>query len=187
MEQWRGKLYFGTFDNRVCVNDGCVDGMKLDGTLPAPIAWGLMTAFQSLGAARKKRLHLIKPYFLTDGTLPGYMTQARWDFDLSEIGFAPSAPSDPNSSRWNIGRWGNLDGIQMVDINPTLQPTAINATYTTTSPVSNAKWNDGVDIAGSFDGATGMGTHVAIILVGTSKTNTTLAGFDAAFDVGGIL
>ena len=157
MEQWRGKLYFGTFDNRVCVNDGYVDGMKLDGTLPASIAWGLMTSFQSLGSARKKRLHFAKPYFMTDGTRPGYMTQARWDFDLSEIGVTPAAANDPNSSRWDVGVW---------DV---------------------SKWNDGVDIAGGFDGATGMGTHVALILVGTSRTNTTLAGIDAAFDVGGIL
>lgn len=157
METWRGTLYFGTFDNRVCANTGYVDGMKLDGTEATPIAWGLMTSFQGLGVARKKRLHMVKPYFMTDGTYPGYMTQARWDFDLSQIVEVPGSPNDPSTDKWNVAQW--------------------NASM----------WGDGVSIGGAYNGATGMGTYVAIILVGTSKTNTTLAGFDAMFDVGGLL
>jgi hypothetical protein len=49
------------------------------------------------------------------------------------------------------------------------------------------KWDDGLDKGGRYYGAQGMGTHLAVVLLGTATTNTTFVGFDIALDQGGIL
>jgi hypothetical protein len=157
METWRGKLYFGTFDNRICVNDGVVDEMVLDGTSSRPIYFSLLTSFQNLGNAQKKRLHMVRPMFMTDGTVPGYETQSRWDFDITDARPTGTALDILETSVWNQGVW------------------------------DQSKWNDGADIAGRQYGTAGMGTHVAIVLKGMSNTETTFVGFDAVIESGGIL
>jgi hypothetical protein len=156
MESWRGSLYFGTEDGRVCVNDGYTDGAALDGTGAYAIDCSILTAYSSMGSARKKRVHMIKPYFSTDGTPPGYRVQARYDFDLAAIGVVPTTPTPPTSS-WGTGLWGT------------------------------AKWGTGTGTESKLKGTTGVGTSVAFILRMTTKTNTTLVGFDALVDAGGYL
>ena len=155
MESWRGSLYFGTEDGRLCVNDGYTDGAALDGTGAYAIDCSILTAYSSMGSARKKRVHMIKPYFSTDGTPPGYRVQARYDFDLAQIGVVPSTPTPPTSS-WGTGFWGT------------------------------AKWGAGTGTEAKLKGTTGVGTSVAFVLRMTTKTNTTLVGFDAIVDAGGL-
>lgn len=157
METWRGKLYFGTFDGRVCVNEGFVDDMKLDGTGSYPIDYAVLTSFLSMGNAQKKRLHLVNPRFMTTGTTPAYSTDARWDFDIANVQALPIANDYLETNVWNQGLW------------------------------NTSQWASGSGTAGSYCGATGMGTHVAILLKGTSNSEDTLVGFDAALDSGGIL
>jgi hypothetical protein len=104
MESYKGTLWFGTEDGRVCINDGYADGAKLDGTGSYAIDAALLTAYSALGEPKKKRIHMIRPYFQTDGTNPGYSAAARYDFDLSDIGTLPQALT-PGSSSWDTGVW----------------------------------------------------------------------------------
>jgi len=108
-----------------------------------------------MGNPNKKRVHMIRPYFSTEGTPPGYQVQARYDFDLSQIGVVPSTPTPPTSS-WGTGKWGT------------------------------AKWGKGHGTESRLKGTVGMGTSVAFVLRMTAKTNTTLVGFDAILDQGGL-
>ena len=156
METWRNKLYFGTEDGRVCVNDGEVDDLLLDKSSLRPIEWALLTSYQNLGSPNKKRVHMVRPHFMTDGTNPAYSVGARFDFDLSPIDLAPVA-ADATPSAWDIAKW------------------------------DQSVWGDGAGIAGRYQGASGMGSHVALVLRGNSITNTTFVGFDAVLDQGGIL
>ena len=156
METWKGRLYFGTWFNQVCVNDGHVDGMKLDGTESAAIDFALLTSYQDHGTVNRKRVHMVRPLFSTDDTVPGYAAEARYDFDLSEIPVSPVAVINPGSV-WGTAIW------------------------------DTALWDDGVGTANEQRGTSGLGTSVAVIMRGTSKTNTTLIGFDVLMDQGGLL
>jgi len=115
MEPWQGTLYFGTEDGRVCKNDGYTDGAALDGTGAYAIDCSILTAYNNLGSARKKRIHMVKPYFSTTGTTPGYKVEARYDFDLSEVGIIPSTPPIAANSwgtgKWGVAKWGKGSGI----------------------------------------------------------------------------
>jgi hypothetical protein len=155
MESWHNKLFFGTADSRVGVNEGYVDGMKLDGTAPIAIDWSLLTSYQSMGSAQKKRVHMVRPHFMTDGTQPGYATEARYDFNLSGIGVVPTV-LEPTPSPWDGALWD--DGI----------------------------WDDSIGTAGQYGGTSGLGTHIAVVLRGSSTTQITLVGMDVVLEQGGI-
>ena len=156
METWRNKLFFGTEDGRVCINDGPVDDLLLDGSSLRPIEWALLTSYQNLGTPNKKRIHMVRPHFMTEGTKPGIAVGARFDFDLAPMDLSPGT-SDTTPSAWDVSLW---------DV---------------------GVWDDGAGIAGRYEGASGMGSHVALALRGNSVTDTTFVGFDAVVDIGGIL
>ena len=107
MEPWGGSLYFGTADGRVCINEGFVDGQKLDGTNANPINASVMSAYSMMGSAKKKRIHMVRPYFYTDGNQPGYSAEARYDFDLSDIGTGASPLTIP-ANAWDTGLWDTM-------------------------------------------------------------------------------
>jgi hypothetical protein len=98
---WRGKLYFGTDDGRVCANEGYTDD---DGH----INFALMTAYQDLGTPKQKRIHMARPYFITDGTGPGYSVQARFNYDLSDVALAYVTPTATGAS-WDSGVWDTAE------------------------------------------------------------------------------
>jgi hypothetical protein len=156
MEAHKGALYFGTEDSQVCINQGYADGTTIDGTGAYAIDCALLTAYNNLGSANKKRVHMIKPYFSTDGTNPGYSVEARYDFDLSQIGVVPSTPTPPENA-WGTGLWGTM------------------------------LWGSGSGTESKIRGSTGIGTSAAFVLRMTTKTNTTLVGFDAVYDQGWFL
>jgi hypothetical protein len=156
METFRNKLYFGTVDGRVCVHDGPVDDLKLGSTSVRPIDWALLTSYQNLGSPNKKRVHMIRPHFMTDGTNPGASVGARYDFDPSPIDLMPSL-QDATPSAWDVSLWDT--GV----------------------------WDDGIGTYGRYEGAAGMGSHVALVLRGASVTETTFVGFDVMVEQGGIL
>jgi hypothetical protein len=185
METYKGNIYFGTEDSRVCVHDGYTDGAALDGTGAYAIDCSILTAYSSLGSAMKKRVHMIKPYFSTDGTPPGYQVQARYDFDLAQIGVVPTTPTPPTSS-WGTGKWGAPNGLQVTTNFQSAPVPWTNLTRVAVTASSNAKWGRGTGTEAKLKGTTGIGTSVAFILRVTTKTNTTLVGFDAVLDSGGI-
>jgi hypothetical protein len=102
---YEGTVYFGTADGRVCVMDGYVDGVTLaDPSSYEAINWALLTSFQNLGTAKKKRLHWVKTTFLSDSAPPNYSIEARYDWNTSEVANAPSSPS-AGGSTWDSAIW----------------------------------------------------------------------------------
>jgi hypothetical protein len=103
-EVYGGKLYYGTVDGRVCINDGTVDGITLaDPSSYSAIEWACLTRFENLGNARNKRMQLARPKFLADSNNPAFAVKARYDYDFSELD--PVTPSIPGSGSWDGGTW----------------------------------------------------------------------------------
>jgi hypothetical protein len=152
MESWHGKLYFGTSDGFVCVNDGPTDAA-------GEINFALLSAYQNLGSARKKRVQMVKPMFITDGTQPAYSAAGRYDFDLTELD-ASLVSVTPGPLSWDSAVW-----------------------------TTGAFWGPEVPTgtAQNWSGSFGMGSNVAIVLKGSAKAETTLVGFDVLLDQGGFL
>jgi hypothetical protein len=167
MSTWHGKMFFGTADGRVCVNDGYSDSgttTTVSGAnevyVTAPqekINFGMLSAYQNLGSVANKRVHMIRPYFVTDGAQPGYAASARYNYDLTELPLTALAPFGTDLDAWNVGQW------------------------------NTATWDAGVGVAGRKMGATGMGTVIAVALSGTAGTAVTLVGMDVLMDSGGLL
>ena len=187
---WHGKLYFGTDDGRVCVCQGTSDS-GLSATLDAgawvyadagaqDIDFALQTSFQTLGSPVNKRCHMARPYFMTNGTDPGYSVEARYDYDLDPISLA-NVPSV------------QLDPVGWSDKPPALVKTMGGdwSSYSTANPTGGAAgdmiWQDGVSKAGGKKGTTGMGTAISIVLRGSAFSSTTLVSMDVLLDSGGLL
>ena len=154
-ETWQGHLYFGTTDGKVCVNSGTLD----DGT--DAINFTLITSYQNMGSANKKRVQLVRPHFVTDGTAPAYLVGTRYDFNLAELNDTPSAVSFGTVTQgWDVSLWdqGLWDG-------------GANAN------VSSA----------TFGGGLGIGTSVSFVLKGTARGSATFVGFDVGVEQGGYL
>ena len=115
MGTWRNRLMFGTSDSKVCAHEGSMDGMDLAGTSARPIDWGLQTSYQLLGEPSKKRIHMIRPHFITEGTPPGFQCAVRFDFDLSPIAILPldteAIPTAWDVSLWDTGTWDDSSGV----------------------------------------------------------------------------
>lgn len=105
MESWGGDLYFGTTDGRVCKNSGYLDGITLAApTVSTPIQWEVLTSFQNLGSQRFKRIHSIRPKFISTGGNPGFDVGARFDYDFSELSPVSTSPSG-STNVWGTGVW----------------------------------------------------------------------------------
>jgi hypothetical protein len=157
-EPWDGKLYFGSPDGRVLVNDGDVDGRTLaDPESYTPIQWSLMTAVSNLGDARQKQVKLIRPIIRTEGSLPSYETKARYGWDITELNPVSEAPTGGGAAEWGSAVW------------------------------DSAIWSGAGRISKRVNGAAGIGTMVAIAVRGTAKDRTILIGIDVLFERGGLL
>lgn len=101
---WDGKLYFGDADGNVYVNDGYLDNVLLaDTNIYTDITWRVLTAFNSNGNARMKQVQTIVPTFYSDGGVPSYAIEARYRFDLTEIGAVTVGSVGGNN--WDSGLW----------------------------------------------------------------------------------
>ncbi len=105
-----GKMYFGTIDGRVCINDGYVDGRPLsDPTTFTPVQYSGVGAFFSLQNGRQKQVQFIRPRFLGQSTSPSFEVAARYDFDISELDpvtLGAGGGSTWDSATWDSGVWG---------------------------------------------------------------------------------
>jgi hypothetical protein len=156
-ETWHGTLYFGTADGRVCVNEGYVDNVKLDGSGATKVNWGFLGSFQELGKSCQKMVKLLRPDFITYGNQPGYKISARFDFDLSDLETGADVTQNDTGTVWDVAKW---------DI---------------------AKWSSGIGTAGVFGCAPGIGSHVAIALAGSSNGKTVYVGCSITWEMGGVL
>ncbi len=99
-----GKLYFGSVDGTVYINDGYVDGITLeDPNAYAAVQWALMTGFRNLGNSRLKRVQMIKPTILSENTSPEYRAEARYTYNFNEV--ASVAGGTVSSDEWDGGVW----------------------------------------------------------------------------------
>lgn len=106
---WAGKLYFGTTDGKVCINDGYVDAQSRDGASFTDITWSLITAYQNGGNGRQKQIQMIRPTFLGDSGQPTYAAEARYRYSFSEVGAINGAAVGGNtwdSGTWDSSSWG---------------------------------------------------------------------------------
>jgi hypothetical protein len=110
METWGGKLYFGTSDGRLCINDGWLDNTLRDGTPGSAIEAAVLTSFQTGGFAGVKRVQFIRPRFLSEGAVVGFKAKAAFDFDFSEVSGSPApgtAVDSWDSGLWDAAVWGS--------------------------------------------------------------------------------
>jgi hypothetical protein len=158
-ESWKGKLYFGTADGRICINDGHYDNVARDGSIASAydVEWNLLPAFGAFGNVNLKRIQMIRPIFRVDGANPRLFAAARYDFDESTISTALPAASATTVALWDVSLW---------DV---------------------AVWGEGLRTTSNVFGATGIGSHMSVALEGSSHAETILIGFDLAWDEGGLL
>jgi hypothetical protein len=108
---YAGKVWYGTIDGTIRIMDGYTDGRSLaDPTTTEPITYSLLTAFSDLGTPNVKRLHMVRPTFVSETASPTYSVQARYGWNLAEAD-APTAsaavgPSDWDTAVWDVALWG---------------------------------------------------------------------------------
>jgi hypothetical protein len=179
MTTWHGFLYFGTSDGRVCVSRGFFDsGLAANAAATAytdagqlPIDFALMSAYTNLGNANKKRVHMARPYFTTNGNNPGYSIAARYDYDLSDLPLSAVTAIQNDPLGWGVttpasgGTWSAYPPIG-------------------SAAVGDAIWSAGTRTAGKQYGTAGMGSVVSVVLRGSSGASTTLISIDCLIDQG---
>jgi hypothetical protein len=154
---WKGDLYFGTSDGRLCKATGGLDDVKLSGASTwREIEWSGLTSFQALGNTRWKQITEIRLRMLTQGAVPGYEVAARYDFDSSVFSVVPPDPLQTSVASWDVAKWDEV------------------------------VWPGADTPCGSWRGASGMGVHAAIVFRGSSNARTTIMGFDVKWVEGGI-
>jgi hypothetical protein len=91
-ESWVGKLYYGTDDGVVGINDGYVDGVTLaDPSAYTPITFSGIGSFQGLGNGNQKQVQMIRPLILSDSAVPNIRAEARYRYNMTEIQNIPLA------------------------------------------------------------------------------------------------
>lgn len=155
-ETWKGKLYFGTSDGRVCINDGYSDDVPYGGGSGSEIEWALLGSFQEPAGGRLVQVQFIKPQLLTQGAPPAYECQARYEFDLGEIASAPAASVQGGGAVWDAANW------------------------------DAAVWGGGEYVPESrVGGATGIGSSVAVAIRGSSAARVILVGIKVSWEESG--
>ena len=155
---WKGVMYFGTPDNRICSYAGFSDRVLLadSGATAKAIDWNVLSVFNVMGmAGRRKRVHFLRPQFIAD-VAATYFIQARYDFNITAIDVSPPY-TDPVSGVWNNGQW------------------------------DAALWGGGYVLTQLPTGGDGMGFHVGYTMRGASAAQTRFIGVDLLFDTGGML
>ena len=100
---WNGKLYYGTTDGKLGINDGYLDGRLLsDVDAYTPVQWALLKPLPSDGTQR--RVHMLKPKFLAESAEPAFAIEARYGYDMTEL--APVSGGVAGSSAWGSAVWG---------------------------------------------------------------------------------
>jgi len=152
-EAWDGNLYFGSPGGIVYKAIGGLDNVSRDGTLTnaTAVETSGVTAFGTMGSAKRKQVTTIRPHFLAEGAEPEYGVEARYDFDTSEPDLTLSTVvASPGT--WGNGLWG-----------------------------STFVWGEGgYHPYTEVRGASGIGTAVAIAWQTRCSVRTTLVGFDMA-------
>lgn len=104
---WNGRFYFGTIEGTVCVMEGYVDDVALDGSSSTAIQCRILSAFVSPGQGRNVQMVGIEPTFLSEAGAVGYNANARYKYDLSELSSATQASGVGwDNENWDTAVWG---------------------------------------------------------------------------------
>jgi hypothetical protein len=165
---WQGVLYFGAYHaadkGRVYKYTEGADDVAGTATGTARIGIDvhsfLITAFSAADPAEggpNMRVHFIKPQFLAKG-IPIYQVEPRFDFDVDDtITTLIGSPTPATTTTW-ADTWGT------------------------------ALWGDpSFEKLSTILGGSGLGKFSAIALTMKSRQPTTLIGFTAMYDTGGLL
>ena len=157
-DEWNGKVYVGTKDNRVLVMDVSVDNALITpvGELNGEaIPFSVLTTFQDFGApAQFKRGLMCRPDFLAT-VEPNVTVGYRYDYDLSPVQNT-SFTGPTISSLWDIGLW------------------------------EASVWSTGIPAGQNvLKGGFGIGRAVAIATSGNCRVETTFIGWDVIWNSGG--
>lgn len=159
-EVWGGKLYFGTPDGRVLVNDGYVDGVLIppgDVNAFTPVQWAVLTSFQSLGDGRHKRVELVRPSFLAGGVVSSYRLAARYRYNFAELPPVAGAPVLGGGGTWDDSVWDS-------DV-----------------------WAGEYAPTQAVNGTAGIGVEMAVAMRGQATSRTIILGWDVLYSSGGWL
>ncbi len=115
---WLDNFYIGDTENRVLIYTGNADNVDLDGENGIDINFSLLQSFQEMGdIGAYKRVHFIRPVFIASSA-PSYISEIKYDYDLSEIFNAPSATS-VSGSLWDVAVWDvGLWSLELATVSP---------------------------------------------------------------------
>lgn len=167
-ESFGGKMYFGSTDGRVILNDGYVDnGTLADPGSYDPVDFFVLSSYQKLGSARQKRVQIIRPTVEAQGTAPNYVVRAMYRYDLTEFtgGDIVTAIAGDTFGEFLLG----------ADVGGSVFDTA---KFDAVDYVSEQR------VSG---GSSGIGAEVAIAMAGRSAARTVVIGWDVMYDQGGLL
>ena len=125
---YQGTWYFGTDDGRICVSADYLDAVPLDGSTFSPIQWEVLSAFQNLGTARKKRVAMVRPTVLAAGGAPAYACEPRFGYDFTELPPVAVLGTQPNGINSQFVMAAGLSDDSQVFVNRVLQ--ILNTDYT---------------------------------------------------------
>jgi hypothetical protein len=164
-----GKMYFGTADGRVVLNDGYTDGQTIaDPNAGIPVEFFILTSYQKLGNARQKRVQMIRVSALADGSPPTYRVKPLYKYDLNQFSGGSALSGLPGYV------FDAADAI-FAQYGP---PQIAGAVFGAFTQVTEQR---------TSGGAAGIGPEVAIAMSGKSVARTTLIGWDVIYDEGGLL
>jgi hypothetical protein len=110
---WQGQFFFGTPDGRLCIHTGYLDNVSL--ALPqtfSSVEWGFTGAFSNYGVSRLKRVSFMRPLILSEGSLPSYNVEARYDYDTNEPSpvdlVLATTGAAWDSATWDVDVWNGL-------------------------------------------------------------------------------
>jgi hypothetical protein len=101
---WKGQLWFGTEDGRLCLHSGFVDDVRLSDGSFGPVSWSLITAPTNLDSPRQKRVGMIRPLIIAESAGSSFQAQARYRYDLTELD-PVALVIDGGSGTWDTAIW----------------------------------------------------------------------------------
>ena len=155
---WNGEYFMGGKDGVVYINDGVLDGVTLDGSnVGEPPSFSVLTSFQSPGGHGQFKRVNMIRPIGIVGGQVNLNVDAVYDYNIEDVTPDP-VPLPPNSaSLWNSAYW--------------------NA----------ATWNYAISGTSLPIGTFGMGRAFAVGMAGFADSRITVVGWDAMFNVGGLL
>ena len=159
MEHYQSKTFFGTLENQIFIMENGADNRTIDDpTTATEVRFALLTAFSYYGAPARYKRVQFLRPIFVADSVPTYSIAARYDYDISDPLAVPPPGVDQDSAVWDNSLW------------------------------DQAVWSGGYQLDQPVRGGAGMGRSVAVLLSGTTSSDSvTLAGIEIMMDGGGLL